>query len=484
MRPPWLSGLRLPCAFVGVWLLVQWSLLSSYGISWDEPLHRTWAQMILAGQTELPGHGIEYGPLYYLLNYGAGEFLVMLGLPTIPAIHALTVATAAAGLLCTFLLARRFFGEAAAWWSLLFLAFYPPLIAHAHYNPKDIPLLAAGTCSMLAAAWARETRTFAAWAVAGACIGLALALKFTALLLLPAAAALLLPPLYRERRWSLALAAGVSALVTLILAWPTAWTEPLRIIQALRFFAAGDFWSGSVLYLGSVEPARALPWHYVPVHLFLSLPLLTMFAIFLGLFFLLRRKNAATAALLLWILVPLAVSLRTDFARYDGMRQFFFMIPALAIVAGLGAEQSVRRWGRGGAMIAAAALTLLLVGEIVRVHPYEGAYINEAGRMFIPPPLEDQIDWDYWGVSEAEGAAWLNEHAREGASVCAPLAPHLLAFYEWRPDLRLGCEPLEYVMVFSRFGMLPPQARLPADRAVFRVSRYGSDLLRVYDLTR
>ena len=84
-------------------------------------------------------------------------------------------------------------------------------------------------------------------------------------------------------------------------------------------------------------------------------------------------------------------------ARYDGARHLLPVLPALALVAGLGlnrvldalmarsrtsgAGKWTARLGLGFLLTASVAL----VAQIVRVHPYQDAYVNEAARVRLSP---------------------------------------------------------------------------------------------------
>ena len=97
----------LPLALCGAFLLLGLFTLDAYGVTWDEPLHRIWGERIwtyvVTGDASvvehLPGNGMYYGPIFYILGYGVSEFAHnALGMSFTAANHLLTLVTATLGL--------------------------------------------------------------------------------------------------------------------------------------------------------------------------------------------------------------------------------------------------------------------------------------------------------------------------------------------------------------------------------------------------
>jgi hypothetical protein len=133
-------SLLVPLALCGAFLLLGLLTLDAYGVTWDEPLHRTWGERVwgyvVTGDDrmveDLPGGGIYYGPLFYILGYGVSEFAHgVVGVPFTAANHLLTLVTATVGALCTFLLASALSTRRAALAATVMLLLLPPFVAHA-----------------------------------------------------------------------------------------------------------------------------------------------------------------------------------------------------------------------------------------------------------------------------------------------------------------------------------------------------------------
>ena len=159
-----LTGVALGLVF----FLVQFAFIDEYGVTWDEPIHRNWGKVFAlflhtgdrSVLTMMPGHGINYGPLYYFINYRFSEWLYYTHFLSFTASnHVLNLLTASTAVTLTCVFASRVAGLRVGIFAVVFLVFFPPFIAHAHYNPKDIPLLTAilaSVCMLPSSGMARE----------------------------------------------------------------------------------------------------------------------------------------------------------------------------------------------------------------------------------------------------------------------------------------------------------------------------------------
>lgn len=500
--PSWEDRPALVATAIGAaYLVVQLCCLGAYGATWDEPLHQIWGHAVTTYFTtgdrgplaNLPGYGTYYGPLYYWLSSVVTDLGIgSLGLPPAAALHVLNVLTASVGVGLTFLFASEAAGPRAAALATGFLVLFPPLVAHAHYNPKDVPLMTAVVATMLFAQRALTRGRLRDAVIAGLLYGAALTAKLTALFAGGAIGLAWVAGFGERRRRADAPevedlrpvgAFVAAALAAMYVLWPTAWEDPLLVPRSVAVFLTAKFFSGTMLYFGTRYAGAALPWHYTPVSLAMVTPVLTLLAFGIGVVVLARRATrlpTTSILLLAWIFVPLAVSLAPGLIRYDGMRQFFFVVPALAVVAGIGADAVLRRMRnhRVAARAFLAAGALWLGGQVAQVYPFGGSYVNEAVRLAIPSGLERWVILEGWGATYLQGVAWLGEHAEPGAEVCVPIAGALPVWDSPRPDLKFGCGPeARYEMFVTGYDKITEyDARTP----VFRISRYDSDLLRIY----
>jgi hypothetical protein len=276
-------------------------------------------------------------------------------------------------------------------------------------------------------------------------VGLAAGTRVAGLSLLPFIGALWLATLWlRARaaepmrwwpRWAeivrLALAWAGTVVVswTVMLAfWPWALLDPIRNpLRALGKFSR--FWNPDLLWEGEMIAAADVPRTYIVQSLAYGLPELYFLAFLLGavmLRALLReawrdrepgRRLVFVFVQGLWVAalpaVPIAWIMANHTPLYNGYRHVLFVIPFLAVLAGLGVAGFLRgpapRIVRGVAAVVLAGLGLMTAVDAIQLHPYQYVYFNRllAGGL---PGAVDRFDADYWGASYKEGAEWVAEH--------------------------------------------------------------------------
>jgi hypothetical protein len=192
------------------------------------------------------------------------------------------------------------------------------------------------------------------------------------------------------------------------------------------FRAAGrfaSFWEGMLVhYDGRLLPAGQVSRLYLPNWLALTLPEHVFVALGLGLVGLVLLVRArplgpgARRRLLQagWLASIPAIVVAGVVARrmplYDGMRHFLFLVPLLAVLAGVSVSVFLRSpAGRparvaGVAVLAAAALVTL--ADMVRLHPYQSVYFNRLWAGGVKAGIE-RYEGDYWCLSYKEGCEWL-----------------------------------------------------------------------------
>lgn len=262
------------------------------------------------------------------------------------------------------------------------------------------------------------------------------------------------------------------------------------IPRSVGFFLGTNFWPGQVLFFGREYGGVALPWYYIPFEFFAASPVVTLIAFGFGSLVVLRwlqsRDHRMVAAfLLLWVAFPLLFSMKPDLVRYDGMRQFFFLIPACAVLAGVGLSALLTILERRPSARWATPLTLVIVigsfvHEIAIVHPFEGSYRNELMRLSYPELMDRSFQIEYWGPTYKQGMDWLTDHADLNPVICVPTAGVLIEWYSWRDDFVFECSPkTNHVMFFTRYTEAGEFGKIAHDPA-FTISRMGADLLKIY----
>jgi hypothetical protein len=225
----------------------------------------------------------------------------------------------------------------------------------------------------------------------------------------------------------------------------------------------------------------------------MGMPLLMIIACAVGTALVIRRfrnsqDRSGFSFLLLWAFFPLLVTMKPHLVRYDGMRQFYFVLPAIAVFAALGFRRIIAFFSarfpriRSLGILCMTVLLLSLAHEIVLLHPFEGSYRNEFVRFVLPYDMEKLLQIEYWGATYKQGTDWLIEHAEPNPFICVPTAGALLDWYPLRDDFTMECSKrTNYVMFFTRYSQ-PAGVDFSSMTPVFTIERMGATLLNIYKL--
>jgi hypothetical protein len=420
-----------------------------YAVSNDEEVQHRYGELIINFYTSgfADRAVFEYKNLY--LYGGLFDVLAVLlakALPFDPYLirHALCAAIGIGGMGGTWATARLVAGPRAGFIALCMIAATSIWFGAMFNHTKDIPFAAAmigATFFLLRIGrdlpcprW-RDTLGF------GVMLGAACGLRAMGMLLvgyLGLIALVRLAPMLRTggavaftARSTLRLLPAVLVGYAIMLAgWPYAWQDLLNPIRALFEFAHFHYLIHTIL-AGTVYEMGEVPRWYVPAYLVIRLPLIVLTgALAAGVLALgrhglgptnMRRTRAEVGLLWFTVLFPIACHVIGHGPGFTGMRHFFFVVPTLSVLAGIGADATLE-WlaerQRVLGLAAAAALAAALVWEaslMVRLHPYQYLYYNAlVGGL---PGAAGRYEMDYWVGVMPEAVERLQTHLEhEGAA--------------------------------------------------------------------
>jgi hypothetical protein len=222
-----------------------------------------------------------------------------------------------------------------------------------------------------------------------------------------------------------------------------------------------------------------------------------LFAAVAGAFWSLRRNDVAarqkTILLMLTMAatLPLLIAMVKRPALYNGIRHFIFVIPPMAVLAGVAFARLLdwigeRHLGSQAVAVVAFGFGLLLpMAEMIRLHPYQYTHFNHiAGTV---RDAEQLYMLDYWGLALKQASDALREEIVERqeappqgrkwkVAVCGPQRPAQVAL---GPDFTIGWDShaADFAMTLGEFyckGLTAPViAEIKRDDVVFA---------RVYDI--
>ena len=353
------------------------------------------------------------------------------------------------------------FGLVAGIVSSLSLALYPLFWSESHFNnEKDIPETVFWSF-MIFCFWKGFTAKKSWWILlSGLFFGLALGTKFN-ILFIP----LVLAPWLLFYWWvhyskgfklSLFLKDNIKLIVTAFIAillgiiilmgsWPYLWPDPItRLISVLGFYKGIGFTQNiNQNFLGPLGiNTYALQWIIFtspPVTLFLSVA-----GIIYSVIKIIRKKNNILLLFLLWLAVPIARVTWPGTTIYGGIRQIMEYIPAMAILAGIGAFWILNAVKKKKFIyfffVSVIAISYSLSAiRLYKIHPNENVYFN-----FLIGGLKGAKEKDipFWGNSFGaayrQGVVWMNKNLPYGAKIsyARELLPNIPMLW-LRPDLAL-----------------------------------------------
>jgi hypothetical protein len=444
-------------ALVGLFILLTFR---HYGISNDEEVQHVYGRLLLdfyaSGFNDQAA--FSYRNLYL---YGGFFDLIAASLERLlnlePASlwiwdirHLLSALFGFAGIVAVFKIAELLGGIRAAFIAALLLALTGAYSGAMFTHTKDVPFAACMAWALyytMLIAQQLPRFPLALSIKLGIAVGCAVGLRIGAafaviyLLLMLAVATLSYRGTSREKLAFIGMSvgslvpSGIVALLLMALFWPWGVMSPENPLEAAKAFSHFTFnmltiMDGEVMNIGNV------PRDYLLAYLLVRLP--EAFLLGLAGFMVFGWKpilQAGRSDRLAWftlgiaVLFPLGFILLDKPALYNGIRHFTFLLPPLAVLAGLGLSFAWDRLAHRGKLrtaltAAVIALCVLTTVTLARLHPYEYIYYNHlAGSL-----AEAEREWeaDYWSSSLREAADMLEAQV-PGVNKADPSADYLVA---------------------------------------------------------
>ena len=346
--------------------LVAGLTFRDYGLGWDDYTHAEYADLLL----RMYGSGFkDTGALSFanLYMYGGGFDMAaallhkIIPLELFETRRLLGAVVGLIGLAVTWRLARRVGGPLAGLATLLLLALCPTFYGHMFMNPKDAPfavsmvILILGLVRLAEEYPAPSPRTIL---IVGLGAGLSIGCRILGGLALVYALVGFVPLLIEEvrtqgsreaiRRFAHVMYVLLPGLVLgyliMGLVWPWSIMEADHPFKALTYFSHFFEKPWKEMFDGALVSVPDMPWSYLPTLFALQLPevlLALLLAGVVGTFMSLSRADVPARRKTIFLMLTLAASLPLVIAMvkrpalYNGIRHFVFVIPPMAVLAGV-----------------------------------------------------------------------------------------------------------------------------------------------------
>ncbi len=311
------------------------------------------------------------------------------------------------------LLIRERFGK---WFyailSTLFLVLSPRIFADAFYNMKDLLFLSWFVISLFFLMRFLKRLTFGSAFLV--CLSVALSANtrlIGGLVLFFACLFLLIQVIRKEltlRRFLLLEFFLIGVIIfLLILFLPALWEHPVRqILDAVRLFSNYDR-IVPILYSGKMVSSGALPWHYLPVWIAITTPILYLLLFLCGVFFVASDQQPFSenryldSCMIFLFFIPIVAAILLQSTLYNGWRHFYFIFIPFLYLAVYGFQRIFRSRAVLIRILIVLAVAFSLADTgwwMIRNHPWQMVYFNTIARKF----AAGNFELDYWRFSSRE----------------------------------------------------------------------------------
>ncbi|OSZ78707.1 hypothetical protein CAP35_10790 [Chitinophagaceae bacterium IBVUCB1] len=402
-----------------------------YGVAYDEPLQRDIGLIsynyIIGGNDSLfRFHDRDHGVAFEVPLIAIEKILKLTDSRDVYLMrHIATHLFYLLGVFCSYILLLKLYKkQSIAIIGMLLILCHPRIYAHSFFNTKDLPFLTACTISFLTLYISIEKQRWQYTALHAAICAYATAIRILGIML-PAITILMMICMViinrKENMGKKVLSIGLYILLFLLflwMFWPLMWQQPIlhfaETWQSLSKFR----WGGTVLFMGDVYAATAIPRHYLPVWIAISTPIIYLIAPTIAIASTLvmsivqPNKLFKDVPLLygfvfaVFTILPIAYIIYIHAVVYDDWRHVYFTYPAIVIVT----CYLLYRWHHR----LAGKLLLVFIGvqititvyDMIKLHPYQQVYFNALAPNE-PEYLRHKYEMEYWGTSYKEALEYI-----------------------------------------------------------------------------
>jgi hypothetical protein len=311
--------------------------------------------------------------------------------------------------------------------SVIFLVLSPRIFADAFYNSKDLVFMSFFIISLYASYYFIKEKNYK-WAIILALsTGFLISIRIMGIIILPVVYLFFFVDILVERikknqiiRYVLSNILFTCCTIGFtIFFWPVLWLNPLHHFGEAIKEMSHYHWSGSIPYLGRSVSATKLPWHYIPLWIFITTPLWYSLLLLVAIVILVKNLLLDTKTFfteqkfLLFFLIsfitPILSVIFLHSVVYNGWRHVYFIYPSFILLSVYGLMQLCKfkngRFAKLFAFITLISISLVSCSMIID-HPSQNTYFNLLGRIIFTP-VEKNFEMDYWGLSYKQGLEFI-----------------------------------------------------------------------------
>ena len=305
---------------------------------------------------------------------------------------------------------------------LIFYLFYPYLLGHGFYNPKDMPFLFAWILStyisirIFLKIYENENVPFLNFFFLSLSTSFLISIRIPGILILlqylitfMITSSLLKDPFYKILKfyfYKIFLFLCFTLLLS-ILCYPIFWKNPLIIFDAINKIR--DYPYGvCTLTLGKCMEATKLPYNYIFIWLFFKLPILSLIGLMLFPFaerkiFSQPTRQIILGSILLTLISIILILIFLEANIYDELRHVLYIVPLILIIS-----FSITYFFSKKLLLYVAFLSIFSFSiQNINMYPYQYTWFNLFSNFI---NINNNFELDYWGVSGRNIAEKINNN--------------------------------------------------------------------------
>ena len=439
--------------FFSLYFIIGLLIYEDYGISIDEPIHRTfgyywyfWLLKFFSFNSEnitlieknflsadpdwvmplLKGELLWYGPFFDLLTVFLEDKLNITDTKNIYQFrHFINFVFFYLSSICLFFLLKfRFKNNLLSFTGVIFYVTAPRIFAESFYNPKDIIFMSLSVFCIFYSLKSLENfkilnllklSLFCAVATNVRIIGIIFPVIFFFLFFINSFEI----KNYLKKNLFLFLYFILSYFTFLIILWPYLWIDTFSNLINV-FTAYKNVVGGTNFYLGEYISSKHLPWHYIFVWVGITLPIIYLPLIIYSIFLvikkflnnflsikknelLFKKKNETyDFFLLIYLLLPIFYFITLNKPLIGGWRYLYFIFPALIYFVIFSIDKiinlKISLFLRNFFFILIFFSIFYNIYILVKLHPFQNIYFNN----FVEKKANQLFEVDYWGLANAD----------------------------------------------------------------------------------
>ena len=212
-----------------------------------------------------------------------------------------------------------------------------------------------------------------------------------------------------------------------------------KFLFTIKSFANYNM-SFETLYLGNYHDIKSLPWHYIPVWIFATTPIIFLIFFFTGFisttvlflnnFLNLTEKSKLLKSIdqkkdffmLFFFILPIFMIIFLNSTLYTGWRHLYFIFPSIIYSIAVGIKyiydkNIFKPYLKVISLIIFLSLTINTY-NLVKLHPYQNIYFN----FLFEKKANSLFEIDYWGLGNVEALNFINNNRDIGEKIDLKIA--------------------------------------------------------------